>query len=530
MANYSVTLSDPRHVWTILDNERRASDPGDDPEVRFYYVDLNTTDYRVAFFEFDLPSLSNPLGNKVNSATLSITQKSGPGRCAYRIYGMLDPNFSRPDTTPSEKNRDFIFGHKTKTFVDVLKNTDFDTNDDLDLTYDVTAVVQECLNVRGSKKVLLCFFPADQMSPPENNSRIFVGTGGMASTQPKLEAEIINARTDQTTIFIAEDGDDGTYQSNADRTSTTSPPLQGDDIRILNWNGDADDPASYLEGYLAFRDVFTYRTVTGAELGISKSRVLTTPHYKENFVDCKMVSGGFSGTVPQSAAEMSALPKVGHIRMSEATEYDYWLLTYEEKKNPRYNILPDYNDVNDTLDSSSGRDLLIEMLGIPDGGGYLVTNKPEMRVHDFRYRPSFVQLNFDPSDPVPPQPAVDILYDVYLNAFLEGSFDWEADSVLATFVDKTVYTVDRHNHVDISEVTGIVGTAAAITGKTVEGKNVKADPTEINFSGTAGACVIYATSGMLIAYIESIPDFPLESPPSGLTLRINWGGGIIYYM
>lgn len=122
------------------------------------------------------------------------------------------------------------------------------------------------------------------------------------------------------------------------------------------------------------------------------------------------------------------------------------------------------------------------------------------------------------------------LYDKGREGFLDGSIDWDTDDIRACLVDTGTYTVDLAAHDFLADVTGIVATSGAFTGKTVTGGVADAD--NVTFSAVSGdsveAIVIYQHTGnsataRLIAYIDSGTGLPVT--PNGGDITIQWSDG-----
>jgi len=124
------------------------------------------------------------------------------------------------------------------------------------------------------------------------------------------------------------------------------------------------------------------------------------------------------------------------------------------------------------------------------------------------------------------------LYDWGRRGFLDGSIDWDTDTIKAVLVDVADYTVDLVNHDFLSDipVAGRVSTSPPFTAKTVVGG--VADAADITFTAVSGdsveALVIYKDTGdagtsRLIAYIDTAGGLPFT--PDGSDVDVQWDSG-----
>lgn len=121
------------------------------------------------------------------------------------------------------------------------------------------------------------------------------------------------------------------------------------------------------------------------------------------------------------------------------------------------------------------------------------------------------------------------LYDSGRQKILEGSINWNADTIKVALVDTGTYTFSN-THTMYSNITGVVGTPAAITGKTTTTPGLgvvdASDTTLPTITGvTVEALVLYKDSGTastspLIAYIDSATGLPVT--PNGGDITIQW--------
>lgn len=122
------------------------------------------------------------------------------------------------------------------------------------------------------------------------------------------------------------------------------------------------------------------------------------------------------------------------------------------------------------------------------------------------------------------------LYEKGREGFLDGSIDWDTDTIKACLVDTGVYTVNLATHDFLDDLSGIVATSAALTSKTVTAG--VADAADVTFSAVSGASVeaivIYKDTGSaatsrLIAYIDTATGLPVT--PNGGDISVAWDSG-----
>lgn len=121
------------------------------------------------------------------------------------------------------------------------------------------------------------------------------------------------------------------------------------------------------------------------------------------------------------------------------------------------------------------------------------------------------------------------LYDKGRQGFLEGSIDWDTDTIKCVLVDAADYTVNlaTHDNLDDVAVAARVATSGALTSKTVtDGIADAADVVLASVSGDPSeAIVIYKDTGTestsrLIAYIDTATGLPVT--PNGADITIAW--------
>ena len=124
------------------------------------------------------------------------------------------------------------------------------------------------------------------------------------------------------------------------------------------------------------------------------------------------------------------------------------------------------------------------------------------------------------------------LYDKGRQGFLEGSIDWDTDTIKAVLIDAADYTVNLATHQYLSDIPSAarVATSAALSGKTVT--NGVADANDFTFTAVSGdpseALVIYKDTGTegtsrLIAYIDTATGLPVT--PNGGDINVAWDNG-----
>lgn len=124
------------------------------------------------------------------------------------------------------------------------------------------------------------------------------------------------------------------------------------------------------------------------------------------------------------------------------------------------------------------------------------------------------------------------LYDKGREGFLDGSIDWDTDTIKCCLVDTADYTVNLSTHDFLDDVAGagIVATSSALTSKTVTAG--VADAADVTLTAVTGdpceAIIIYKDTGSsatsrLIAYIDSATNLPVT--PNGGDIVIAWDSG-----
>lgn len=124
------------------------------------------------------------------------------------------------------------------------------------------------------------------------------------------------------------------------------------------------------------------------------------------------------------------------------------------------------------------------------------------------------------------------LYDKGREGFLDGSIDWDTDTIKAVLVDGADYTPDTatHDFLDDIAVAGRVATSAALASKTVAAG--VADAADVTLSAVTGDpseyIVLYKDTGSaatsrLIALIDTATNLPVT--PNGGDIIIQWDNG-----
>ena len=126
------------------------------------------------------------------------------------------------------------------------------------------------------------------------------------------------------------------------------------------------------------------------------------------------------------------------------------------------------------------------------------------------------------------------LYDKGREGFLDGSIDWDTDTIKECLVRG--YTVNLATHQFLSDITGggggtIVATSAALSSKTVAAG--VADAADVTHSAVAAGAaipyiIIYKDTGVagtsrLIAYIDTATNLPVT--PNGGDIVVQWDNG-----
>lgn len=124
------------------------------------------------------------------------------------------------------------------------------------------------------------------------------------------------------------------------------------------------------------------------------------------------------------------------------------------------------------------------------------------------------------------------LYDKGREGFLDGSIDWDTDTIKVCLVDGADYTPNLATHDFLDDIAGagIVATSGALAGKTVTAG--VADANDVTLTAVTGDpseyLVIYKDTGSsatsrLIALIDTATGLPIT--PNGADINIVWSSG-----
>lgn len=122
------------------------------------------------------------------------------------------------------------------------------------------------------------------------------------------------------------------------------------------------------------------------------------------------------------------------------------------------------------------------------------------------------------------------LYDTGREGFLDGTIDWDTDTIQAQLVTAS-YTFSGA-HSTTANITGSVATSPAFTGKTVT--SGVADANDITFSAVAAGStvtgiIIYSqTADRLIAYIDTATGLPITTNNGDITIQWDSGANRIF--
>lgn len=124
------------------------------------------------------------------------------------------------------------------------------------------------------------------------------------------------------------------------------------------------------------------------------------------------------------------------------------------------------------------------------------------------------------------------LYAKGRQGFLDGSIDWDTDTIKCVLVDTGAYTVDLAAHQFLSDVPSgaRIATSGALTSPTAT--DGVADAADVVFTAVTGvqseALVLYKDTGAagtsrLIAYIDTATGLPVT--PNGGNITVVWDNG-----
>jgi len=122
------------------------------------------------------------------------------------------------------------------------------------------------------------------------------------------------------------------------------------------------------------------------------------------------------------------------------------------------------------------------------------------------------------------------IYTSGLEGFLDGTIDWDNDTLKAVLIDSADYTPASAVHTDLTDIPAParVATSATLTGTTVTGNVVDAD--DVTFTAVTGdsveAFVVYQDTGVeatsrLICYVDNFT----AVTPDGTDIIIQWDNG-----
>jgi hypothetical protein len=124
------------------------------------------------------------------------------------------------------------------------------------------------------------------------------------------------------------------------------------------------------------------------------------------------------------------------------------------------------------------------------------------------------------------------LYDKGREGFLDGSIDWDTDTIKAVLVDAADYTLDLATHDNLDDIAAgaRVAISAALSSKTVTAG--VADAADVTFPAVTGdpveLIVLFKDTGVeatsrLIAAIDTATNLPVT--PNGGDIVVQWDNG-----
>lgn len=126
------------------------------------------------------------------------------------------------------------------------------------------------------------------------------------------------------------------------------------------------------------------------------------------------------------------------------------------------------------------------------------------------------------------------LYDKGREGFLDGSIDWDTNTIKVVLVDAADYTVNLSTHDNLDDVAAGARVATATLGTKTVTAGV-ADAADTTFTAVTGdpseALVIYKDTGVestsrLIAYIDTATGLPVT--PNGGDVVVAWNASGIF--
>ncbi len=122
------------------------------------------------------------------------------------------------------------------------------------------------------------------------------------------------------------------------------------------------------------------------------------------------------------------------------------------------------------------------------------------------------------------------LYDKGREGFLDGSIDWDTDTIKASLVDAGVYTPNLTTDDFFNDIASTVADSSALASKTVTAG--VADAADITWSAVTGAQSEYivlrkdtgsSATSRLICLIDTATGLPVT--PNGGDINVAWDNG-----
>lgn len=129
------------------------------------------------------------------------------------------------------------------------------------------------------------------------------------------------------------------------------------------------------------------------------------------------------------------------------------------------------------------------------------------------------------------------MYAFGLEGFLDGSIDWDTNTIKLNIVDSADYTINLSTHDNLDDVTGagIVATSGALASKTVTGG--VADAADVTLSTVSGdSCeyiIFYKDTGVsstsrLICALDTATGLPVTPNGADITIQFDSGANKIF--
>lgn len=124
------------------------------------------------------------------------------------------------------------------------------------------------------------------------------------------------------------------------------------------------------------------------------------------------------------------------------------------------------------------------------------------------------------------------LYDKGREKFLTAAINWTSDTIKASLIDTSAYTVSLTSHEFYSDVAGGAIIAAAVTLGSKTATGGAADAGDVTFSAVTGTSieaiiiqkfVTNAADSPLLAYIDTATGLPIT--PNGGDIIVQWDNG-----